>query len=551
MLALLAIFTLLLTPIVMVVLHRLRPRVDNYQWLIAILGNILAWPMVLLARLGMPTSVSLLKWQPASLFPTTPTLLLDDISWPFAFALASLSLSLMLTSVARLQAAQPASSGEAPASPDQAPTQPDWRPWAANLALTSLGLVAVLAGNPLTLLLAWAALDILEVLTLLVQLPGSQAREQVVIAFSARLAGIAMLLLGGIQIWANDEILTFSTVSPSSSLFLLLAAGLRLGVLPLHLPFKQELPIRRGLATILRLAPAAASLVLLARTATVGVASLYAPYLLALAALAAVYGAAAWAGAADELSGRPFWILSTASLAVVAAVRGLPEAALAWSLACLLAGGFIFSFSLRHRLLLPLAGLVLLSLTALPFTPTSPGAGIYQWSASAETGSPVGQLALILALVLAHSLLLAGFARHALRPTTLAYQPPLIERWIWLVYPAGLALLPLAFVSLGWTAAPSLSPRPWQGGLAACLLALLLWFLTRNAQRLPIGDRISAIRRLGQLFSLNWLYRLLWGIFRQISRLLALVSRILEGEGGLLWAFVLLVLFFAFLRQSP
>jgi hypothetical protein len=562
MLALLAIFLLLLTPILMVTLHLLRPRVDSYQWLIAVLGALLAWLAMLLARLGLPYSLSLLAWQPEALFPTSPSLLVDNISWPFAFALASLSLSLMLTSVARLQAEQPAPPSDHSLVANAPSTPPNWRPWAAYLALTSLGMVAALAGNLLTLLLAWVALDILELLVLLVQLSSSQAREQVVVALSARLGGIAMLLLAGIQTWVNNETLTFAqmslTPSSASSLFLLLAAGLRLGVLPLHLPFTQELPIRRGLGSMLRLAPAAASLVLLARIATIGVAASPAtPFLLALAALAAIYGAVAWAGAADELSGRPFWIISTASLAVVAAVRSA-EAALAWGMACLLVGGFIFSFSLRRRLLLLLAGLAWLGLTALPYTPSWPGADIYQWPTQAAPGSLIGRLALTLALLLAHALLLGGFARHALRPAGPASQPASIEHWIWLVYPAGLALLSLAHFGLGWQARPDSASLPlltWLGGLAACVLALLLWipvrrYLRRSAQGW-IPNQTQFVRQLGQLFSLSWLYRLLWSIFRQFSRLLGLVSSILEGEGGLLWAFVLLVLIFAFLRQSP
>jgi len=90
MLALAAIFLLLLTPVAMVILHLLRPRLDKYQWLIAILGSFLAWPMVLLVRVNMPHSVTLLVWQPESLFPTSPSLLIDTISWPFALAMVSL-----------------------------------------------------------------------------------------------------------------------------------------------------------------------------------------------------------------------------------------------------------------------------------------------------------------------------------------------------------------------------------------------------------------------------------------------------------------------------
>ncbi len=576
MLALLAIFLLLLTPVAMIVLHVLRPRLDKYQWLIAMLGSLLAWPMVLLVRSTMPASITLLVWQPESLFPTSPSLLIDPISWPFALALVSISLSLMLSSVARLQprqAAAPEAQAQSPEAGEQPPAAiesplapanpaapPDWRPWAANLAITSLGLTAVLAGNPLALLLAWAALDIVEILILLTQLQSSQPRQQAVVSFAARLGGIAIVLLASIRLWASGELVTFAAVSSTSSLLLLLAAGLRLGVLPLYLPFIQELPLRRGLGTTLRLVPAAASLVLIVRTATAEIDSLYTPYLLALVALAAIYGAASWASAADELLGRPYWILSTASLAVIAAVLRQPQAALAWGLVCLIGGGFIFSYSLRHRRLLPLAGLALLSISTLPFTPAWAATGIYQWPA--PTGQTViGTLAINIALVLTQALLFIGFIRHAIRPVPAEYRPAPGENWIWIVYSIGLVLLPLAYLGIGWTSLPDPAGQPllaWLGGPVAGLLALLGWFFLGRSLRPNIRGQISFLRnsasffsRLSQLLSFNWLYRWLWKGFQGFSRLLALISRTLEGEGGLLWAFVILALIIAFLRQTP
>jgi hypothetical protein len=59
-----------------------------------------------------------------------------------------------------------------------------------------------------------------------------------------------------------------SGCAAASRFYLLLAAGLRLGVLPLHLPYASEAAIRRGFGSALRLISAGSSLILLARIPT-------------------------------------------------------------------------------------------------------------------------------------------------------------------------------------------------------------------------------------------------------------------------------------------
>lgn len=99
----------------------------------------------------------------------------DRISWPYAVVLITLVLALMLTEVARA-------------------TESMWSSWAAGLLLGGLGIFAVFAGNPLTLLLAWTAIDLVELLILLRQGIPKNMRERVVVAFSVRILGSGLLM---------------------------------------------------------------------------------------------------------------------------------------------------------------------------------------------------------------------------------------------------------------------------------------------------------------------------------------------------------------------
>ena len=132
LLLLVPILILLIIPLIMLVIRILQPDFAFF-WLVATLGALSTWPVVLLLHLRIPESLTLVAWKPEQILPISPTLLLDPISWPFAMALASLVLAVILTDVARV-------------------AEVDWSAWASSLAITAIGMLAVLAGNPLTLI---------------------------------------------------------------------------------------------------------------------------------------------------------------------------------------------------------------------------------------------------------------------------------------------------------------------------------------------------------------------------------------------------------------
>jgi hypothetical protein len=55
---------------------------------------------------------------------------------------------------------------------------------------------------------------------------------------------------------------------------------------------------------------------------------------------------------------------------------------------------------------------------------------------------------------------------------------------------------------------------------------------------------------IGSFFSLHWLYRLAGKAFGLVGRGVALATVILEGEGGILWALLWLILLMALIVQG-
>lgn len=556
MLIVVAILLLLIVPLLMLLLHLTRWKHVS-QWLIAVIAMIIVWLILLANQQDLPQSITYLTWEPKTLFPVSPTLLVDEISWTFSLSLAALGLALVLTSVARNE--QASMSSETPFTNNLEQTistgiAASWQTWVSSLLIIGVGLVAVQSGNLPTILLAWAILDVLVLFLLLTQVHDNQTRQRAIFSFAVQAVGISVLVLAEIQAWYVDGILSLASISPRTAVFLLLASGIRLGLLTLRIPFLQEAPLRRGLGTILQLVPAAASLSLLVRAAAVGLGNPVRSYLLILIAFAAILGAGLWAAAQDELSGRPFWILGTAALASAAAVLGQPMACLSWGIASLLAGGLLSLFSLRHPRLRIIAIIGFLSLSGLPFTPNWNGVML---SSIKFTYTPTWiSIIFIICFIVAHALLLAGYLRHSLRMTSIAGEQardPQVERWIWLIYPLGLLTLPVTHFLIGYWIMPDYRAIPiaaFFSSIAASAIGFGIWFVFLHVTSSQILKSILLSREVPSTFlSLSWLYQPILFVFRLLQRLSAMVHSLLEGDGGILWAIVLFFFILMFFQR--
>lgn len=514
MLILLPVLLLVLAALTLLILRFSRPNF-KYPWVIALAGAVLALAGVFLWKIRFPAFISLLPWQPLTIFDYAPTWLADSVSWPYALALAALAAAVILTSVVR--------------------NENDPMPWAGTLLLTALGILAVSAGDPLTLILVWAAIDLAELVVMLRSTEGENRTQSVVLAYAIRVVGMGAVI-GANVIGAAERLpMTFALVSSSAGLFFLIGSGLRLGVLPLRLPYRQDNVLRRGFGTTLRLVSAASSLALLARIPSAALPSSWTPYLLVLTAVPALYAGWIWLKASDEMQGRPFWIVAMAALAVASTLRASPNGSIGWGVTLVLSGGLIFLYSARQRSMLWIIPLGLWGLSALPFSP----------AASAWTsGNANPGLSLVLFLP-AQALMMAGFIRHALHPgeTSLESQ----ERWAKILYPAGLFLLAGISVLLGlwgWDGARVLGT--WWAGIPVLLLTGGLVGLS-----LKVLSRASrAITQWGDVVRIGWVYRSISAVNRSLEGAARLVTTTLEGEGGIIWSFLLLVLILSLLSAG-
>lgn len=514
---------LLVTAAAIIILHRTSPRF-NATWLIAVLGSFISWLIILFLRLRLPTSIVYLPWDKSKLFLASPSLIIDYSSWPYAFAISTLILAIVLSSPVNLK------------------SRTEITNLAGNLAITAMSYFAVLASNLISLLLGWAAIDIIEIMVLLRNNPEDQANQRIIIGFVSRMAGLMLIFwaivlgsrLGG---YHTD----FTNLPPAVGLPVLIGIGLRLGIFPLHLTYTQEAGTRRSQGNLFRFIPPASALVLLSRVPQETLSFGFIGFIRILTFLAALYGIIRWLTEKRELDLRPYWVIVLSSFAVLSTLNGQPIAAVSWGVSMILIGGSLFIHDAKTPFIFGILIIELMLFSGVPFSSNASGlAGLM-----GSTNMPDELLSLTL-----FAFLLAGLFRRMINKPALASGQ---ERIIYLTYPFSLTLMMLAYLIIGifgWKGSRTIGAWP------AVITAAILGFLTLIIYRIKaswfskVWNSILlflkqfSFLRLGvtKIFRFTWIYDIFGWIFKIVGRLVDWFTYLLEGTSGVLWGVVILVL---------
>src|SRR5512135_919193 len=175
MLILLPPALLLLGAAALTALPLLRPKF-RFGWLVALTAALIAVLVLLIQHSQIPQVFALPVWTPAVFSPTPPALSQTNLTWPYALCITAVALSSLLTAPARA------------GFPGSAPLAPV-------LGFAGLGILAVAADNALTLVLIWAALDLVELGFSLRSSNLPTIAGQAVFAFAARVGSLILILL--------------------------------------------------------------------------------------------------------------------------------------------------------------------------------------------------------------------------------------------------------------------------------------------------------------------------------------------------------------------
>lgn len=517
MLILLPVGLLFITAFALVLLPKLRPKFSSH-WLVAVGGAFLAWISLVMLESNVPQSLVLSVWRPTNLIPASPELIFDEISWSLALAISTLGLSTILVDVRR--SASSSSSD-----------------WAYALTLVGLGVFAALSANWLTLALTWTMIDLVIRLIRWPHTKKEDSRERILFGFSGNLIAV-VIFAAGIIISVPSQIGEIDGVSSSTTgMFLvILAIAIRLGITIVDNEVIAFGNRNWSLQSLFLFVPSVATLSLVVRVSSIGNFQTQALNATALSLAAAFYGAVKWTRSKTTSIGISYWIFSAGFLALAAALLNYPKIALAWGLILIYVGSYSFLAAQNSRRAVPIGALALFSFSILPFSPSYASQELYSSSS----------ILFVVPLILIHALLLYGFLRHIYR---IERKKIGTERWIEIISILGMAWLPLTHLLLAQNviiaeisqiATVMLWPAAAGIGMAT-IFVLLGWR--------KIGMPEPILFLVGRFFSFRWIIRLLKWVERAIRGLIELFTAVLEGEGGVLWALLLVALLASFLIQ--
>ena len=519
MITLLPIGLNLFAAALILILSRIKTNIGRV-WLIGTILSLMNWGIILGFRWLYPLQINISEWFPiGEISQRGITLQLDSISWPLLLALCAVQTAVIITDSSRL---------------DKIPSPVIW---SGLFLVYSVGFLAALTSSIITILLVWALVDVIEFIILIRNVASNQKINEIVVSLAVKILGLFIFILGLLISYEQGTPLRIGQEANSIGFIILIAVGLRLGVIPFNLPFVSGSPTRRGLGNSIRMVSVATSMIVLLRLPMGTFDESAQGILLTLAVMGILFGAIMWYGSSSELEGRPYWIVTMAGLAIYSSINGNQIATLAWTLALILSGSVLFLFSARGRILTVIPLLAVIGFTGLPFTPTVVG-----WQGIIISGGLFRNFLMILSV----SIIILGYLRHATIIGELLAQK---EKWIWITYPLGLFILILTqwFIFL-------ISDLEWYltgilvASITAFLLPLIIFFLIRRflresdyaefLQRVlqPIGNFIISF------LSFRWVYNLIWSFQGLVQRLVNILTNIFEGQGGIVWVIVFLVM---------
>ena len=525
MLIFLPISLLILTSIILAVLRLLNPK-SGVSWLVSAALTLLTWLIVMLMRLRIPESFTLGSTRSFVTLPFQYSLLLDKISWPYAWALSTSLLAFILVSATRL-------------SSDNT-LRPTWSFWPINLLIGGLGLWSIFSGNLNSLILSWAAIDLIW---LFFVLSTSYDHQAALITFALRIAGL-FLAIGATYLRTPDESVIFPAINSTINTLLFLGALTRLVSISLSGKLASPGTPDQTINPFFNMVVAATGLIIITRS-SISIDDKMIPILFGITAGLGFLCGIVWLFTSRARNDLSAWLVGISALGAAAAVQGETQASLSWGLVLILIGSYFQYYTARIRLATLLLSVAFIGISTLPFTSAWQGVRLYPLPNELFMHG-----AGWIVILLAQTMLLVGFVQ-ALLPSRKPVSGA--ERWVWVVFPIGLTIPLLTQIIILIFGLPGLSNDLQAFPPLALSWASLLIVVLALAGFWIIRIRQGRWQRLQNHFETvtlyEWGYSAIKSVFRLTSLLVGFLNKILESEGGILWTILLLILMLALFLQ--
>ncbi len=525
MLTLLPVFMLLLSAIVIQLVGRISHRPGSTWWLATVLGAI-AWLLMIALGFLKPAEVQFQNWLPSASLNTQVVLGINKDNWVFGFLLLTTIEVMILYNARYLDSAKYLNK------------------LSGLMVIGAFGLIAILSRSPLAFIIAWTLIDLAEFGVLTAVIGETENYQTKIYSVFVRTGGIIFLVMAISRSAAS--IVFMEGTSPLLRWLLLLTVVSRMGILPINPPISRDVSLQRDLVTVLRLIPLLTAFSFITVIPAAALPDNLRDILVLIFTIGALFGAVSWIFSTDELAARPYWFFSLGCLGIISYLTGTAESLEGLAVLAAVAGTGVFLYHPRFRKIYPFIPVLLVGMFGFPFTPTNAVMQLF-----------VQQVLLLNQIFwsLSLGLLIAGVVKHATVNTlTSAVEVP----WVRLMHTIGmyfLALSPWMIVAVFFTS-HNYVQKWWVSllilGLTACLGLVAVMVKSRNwgsDQRFSKIHRIASklLKFFDSLLRFRWLGRIFAFLGKLLERFVFLIVSVLEGDGGILWSFLFLVLLFSLL----
>jgi hypothetical protein len=517
--------------VLMIVLVLALPRTRfpiGTVWLFLALFTLLNWAALIFLRFHLPSIMQIGNWFPVALSNDPIELGITKLNWPVLFGLAAILCASILSGSSSIQEPRVV-----------------FR-WVEELVFLLVGMISTLAQSLLAFLLAWALIDLMEIILFASENQGRNVSLQTITILISRVVSLGLLISAMALGYQDGQAVQISALTGFPLTLVILAAAVRLGVFPLRLPYTQSLSKERITTSVFHYLPALSTFVLLSQIPRPEQLNTVLSFVLLFAILSVLFGAMNWTTGKNEEAAEPYWLVTFSGLAFVAYFHGQPAAVITLALLMVVIGGWISlekPASQKFDFWVPVA---FLTFTGIPFTPgTNALVGL--------TGSPWKAANPLLWLAI--FALTLGLLRFSLiRPKETAHR----EGWMRLFATFGMGIL-LLTPWLDWVISLDTS-RALAAWLPALVINVLLaaWvsvhylfkvdfasLLSPYAKLLETADQWG--RRTDRFLHFEWLYRFLGSIYSLAGRIMNWFNTLMEEQGGVLWAIVFFALLLSLL----
>lgn len=515
---------LLLLPLFSVLALFLRKRGVRfaYIWFLFLSIAFVMWILILTISPQGIKPFTIQNWFQLGIDSVHLTFEANNMNWLLVFSVLTMLLMYFLTGVSRLD------------------LKMDLTRWIFMSALTTFSILSLLASNVWSVLLAWTILDVFYLIFRFVFWGGKN--------ISFLIKSLIIRFLGSIcLVWVTANYspsgmdASLTALPPQSGLVLFLAAFFHSGVLPIELNQSEGKNTNDEILDwVFRIYLFITSFSVLANVPSIAVKlNFLSSIILKLAvSLLTVFFSYRWAVEKRFNASISFLLLAGTGTFFLLILNDEPQAIFYWLVFFLVGIVWLVFYTHRSKSLLIFPILLLFLISGLPFTLFSYGMRAIPFSDISLNWIP---------FFLTHVFCLIGFFN---KMTQKHFEFEGMDSWYQAIYTIGL-FIPL--ISLGAILVRNLGSfleeiSNWWMGVAAIVLMILGMIYFNKKESGPVLKRGE--NRLERFLSFLWFFKIINFFEARLHSLVIGFSGLLEGNGGMIWSFVIIILIISLIRIS-